>query len=206
MPRMKKEDQFYTMLKDLAQTLSDAADEYVTIFEDYPASESHIPQMKVYENQCDQKVSHILKELYSSFITPFEREDISALAFAMDDIIDNMNAAAMLFDLLSMSDMCKEAPQMARLTKLAVDEVKTMIDHLPNYKTDRLVMEMSIAIGSVEDEGDVIYQNAMRRLFTDEEAGRYTLAWVRMFEIMEKCMDACDHTAGVVRSVVMKSA
>lgn len=206
MPRIKKEDQFYTMLKDLVATISEAADEYVAIFESLPESASRIPQMKVYEHSCDQKVSRILKELYSSFITPFEREDISDLAFAMDDIIDNMNAVCERFDLFNIADMRKEAPQMARLAKRAVEEVKTMIDHLPHYKTDPLVMEMSIAIGNVEDEGDVVYRNALRRLFNDEEAGRYTLAWLRMFELMEKCMDACDHTAGVVRSAVMKSA
>ena len=61
-------------------------------------------------------------------------------------------------------------------------------------------------ISDIEDEGDVVYNGGVRRLFHDEENGRTTVTWLRLFDRMESCIDACDHTAKVVRTVVMKSA
>ena len=103
MPRAKKEDIFYTLLKDFAARIEDAAVEYVKVITDFPETTSEIPQMKVYENKCDEKVKHIMEELYSSFVTPIERSDINDLALAMDDIVDYMNAIASGLDLFNVN-------------------------------------------------------------------------------------------------------
>ena len=82
-----------------------------------------------------------------------------------------------------------------------------MINHLPNYKHDEEVMRRAIAIGHVEDGGDAIYENALRILFREDETrGKESLAWLRIFDRMEHCLDSCDKAAGVVRNVVMKSS
>ena len=67
MPRIKKEDEFYTMLKEFAALIVDAADEYNTIICDFPESMSSIPQMKVYESKADERVKAIMAKLYTSF-------------------------------------------------------------------------------------------------------------------------------------------
>ena len=160
MARMKKEDAFYTMLKQLVATIEDAAVEYERVIAGYPETISSTPQIKVYETECDEQVKKIMEELYKAFITPFDREDISELALALDDIVDGMNGVVRRFDMGS----------------------------------------------AIEDEGDTVYENALRRLFLDEENGRTTTAWLRLFDRMESVFDACDHVACIVRSVVMKSA
>ncbi len=206
MTRIKKEDHFYTMLRDLASKIVEAADEYKDIICEFPESIARIPQMKVYETECDEKVKRIMENLYTSFITPFEREDISDLALALDDIVDMMNGVVVRLDLFNISDTREEAPQLAELTVRCVGEVYYMIDRLPNFKSDRTVMDKAIMISSIEDEGDIVYSTALRRLFRDEENGRTSVTWLRLFDRMELCLDACDKSAGVVRSVVMKSA
>ena len=208
MPRIKKEDEFYTMLKELASLITDAAEEYNGIVCDFPGSMSRIPQMKVYESNADERVKAIMAKLYTSFITPIDREDISTLALAMDDVVDSMYGVAVRLDLFNMSDLRLEARQIFELTVHAVNEMKNMIDHLPDYKKDRVVLEKAIEIGSVEDEGDTVYQQALRRLFSDDEdaSGKYAVTWLRIFDRMELCLDACDRVAGIVRDIIMKDA
>ena len=206
MARAKKEDIFYTLFKDLSAKLVEACDHYVEVMEGYPQTFSGIPELKVYESECDNKVQRIMRELYDSFITPFDRQDISDLALSMDDIMDYMNGAALCLDLFNVQEMRGEAVQMARLTRRCVGEVNQMINHLPNYKSEPEVMEHATMISDIEDEGDVVYNGGGRRLFHDEENGRTTVTWLRLFDRMESCIDACDHTAQVVRTVVMKSA
>ena len=145
MPRIKKEDEFYTMLKELASLITDAAEEYNGIVCDFPGSMSRIPQMKVYESNADERVKAVMAKLYTSFITPIDREDISTLALAMDDVVDSMYGVAVRLDLFNMSDLRLEARQISELTVHAVNEMKNMIDHLPDYKKDRVVLEKAIA-------------------------------------------------------------
>lgn len=206
MARAKKEDVFYTLLKDLAAKIVETSDEYLQLIEGYPETFSDIPSLKISESECDAKVKRIMEQLYSSFITPFDRQDISELALAMDDIVDYMNSVALRLDLFNIHEMRDEGVQMAKLTRRCVYEVQVMIEHLPNYKTDPELMQHANMVSTIEDEGDVIYNSGMRRLFHDEENGRVSAAWMRLFDRMESCLDACDHAAKVVRTVVMKSA
>ena len=91
MARIMKEDIFYTLLKEFSDELLEAAELYRDIVCGYPDTFSFIPQMKVMETECDERVKTIMGKLYTSFITPFEREDISDLTLALDDVIDCMN-------------------------------------------------------------------------------------------------------------------
>lgn len=207
MPRVKKEDIYYTLLKQLAAVLVDAGEEYVTIMSGYPETFTRLPRMKMLETRADETVREIMTRLYTSFITPFDREDIGELALAMDDVVDHMEAATIRLDLFNVRDMRPEAVELAELTLKAVEEMQEMIDHLPNYKRDEMLMKKAIAVGQVEDGGDEVYENALRVLFREDETrGKESLAWLRLFDRMEHVLDACDHAAGVVRNVVLKSA
>ncbi|MGI6755052.1 MAG: DUF47 domain-containing protein [Atopobiaceae bacterium] len=206
----KKEDHFYTLFRDFAKEIVSVAADYEELVSGYPASATLIPVMRVHEDRCDEHVRKIMKELYSSFITPFDRNDISDLALKLDDIVDYMEGSSLRLDLFNMHGMRDEGKQMARLTREAVNELYVMIDHLPNYKTDSVVMEKAISVGHIEDAGDQVYESALHELFHEEDIEEYrrghVVGWLRVFDRMEMCLDACDAAAGVVRSVVMKSA
>lgn len=206
MPRLKKEDEFYTLLKELSASTVSAAEDYAVLFHEYPDSASQIPQMKVHEVGCDQVVRKIMEKLYTSFITPFDREDISNLALAIDDIADCMEGVAVRLDLFNIQSMRHEADELASLTLTAVRTVQEMIEHLPDYQNDPVVMEKAELLSSIEDEGDTLYQNGLRRLFHEDNGGKQSLVWLRIFDRMEATLDSCDHVAAIVRSVVMKSA
>lgn len=202
----KKEDVFYTLLKRIAEEIEEASKEYVEIVRDFPDSMARIPRMKVHETTTDELVKEVHEHLYTSFITPFDREDISDLALRMDDIIDGMDTVTTRLDLYNMSDMRPEAIEMAELTVKAVYELRQVIERLPNYKHDEQLMHHAIAVSRTEDGGDRVYQNALRRLFAEEDAGKVIVTWMRILDNMELCLNACDWAAGVVRTVVMKSA
>ena len=207
MPRVKKEDIYYTLLKQLAGVLVAAGDEYVEIIREYPETYARIPRMKMLETQADDCVRDIMTRLYTSFITPFDREDIGELALAMDDVVDNMESVVLRLDLFNIQAIRPESIELANLTSLAVREMQDMIEHLPDYKRDEMVMKKAIAVGHIEDGGDEVYENALRGLFREEETGgKESLAWLRLYDRMEHCLDACDHAAGVVRNVVLKSS
>ena len=69
-------------------------------------------------------------------------------------------------------------------------------------------MQIAISMGHIEDEGDSVYENGVRKLFQEEKESRpgHIVGWLRIFDRMEECLDSIDAVAGVVRSIVMKSA
>ena len=144
-----KEDVFYTMFREFGDKIVETAEEYAVIMEGYPETAARIPQMKVYERECDEKVQHIMKELYASFVTPFEREDISDLALRLDDIVDGMNSVAERLDLFNVDDTRKEAMQLAELTLRACKTVQEMLSILSDYKKDPTVMNCVPKLGRI---------------------------------------------------------
>ena len=128
------------------------------------------------------------------------------MALRMDDVVDSMEVVTARLDLFGMDHMRPEAIEMAELTHKAVIELQEVIERLPRYKRDEQLMHHAIAVSRIEDGADRVYQNALRRLFAEEKGGKEVVIWLRIFDQMERCLNACDHAAGVVRSVVMKSA
>ena len=203
---LKKEDQFFTLIKNYAQIAVDAAEEFVQIFNGYPDTASRIPQLKVYESAGDDVCKTIMDKLYTSFITPIDREDIASLALAIDDVLDEMHDVAIRLDLFNAQGMRVEAKQMAELTRTAVVEMRDMLDRLPNYKDDPTVRDKARMVSNIEDEGDAVYESALYRLFHEKASGRESLVWLRIFDRMEQTLNAVNHVATIVRSVVIKSA
>jgi len=205
-----REDPFYQLFRDLVQEIAQTCDDYVKLVDGYPQTIDMIPGMKLHESRGDAQVRKIMKELYTSFITPFDRDDISSLALRMDDVIDCMEAASVGLDLFNMSASRVEARQLTRLTHAAVDDLCIMIDHLPDYKKDPLVRERAIAVGEIEDQANDVYEQGLRLLYHDDTLDDmrrgHIVGWMRVFDRMMEAIAACDAAAGVVRSVIMKSA
>lgn len=206
----KKEDIFYTLLKEFGVEIQKTAEDYVELLKGYPDTANLIPLMRVHEDRCDECVKKIMEQLLDSFITPFDRDDISELATKLDDVVDSMTGVAVSMELFNTSGTRIEATQMAELTRAAVGEIKIMLDHLPDYKTDRLVLTKAISVGHIENEGDTVYEAALSRLFHEEDLDEFrrghVVSWMRIFDSMEACLNSCDGAARVVRDVVMKSA
>ena len=136
MARAKKEDPFYTLFRNFSQEILVASEDYVKFVEGYPGTITMIPGMKLHESRADAHVRKIMRELYTSFITPFDRDDISDLALKMDDIVDYMEGVCTGLDLFNMSSTRIEAREMAELTHQAIVELNLMFDRLADYKKE----------------------------------------------------------------------
>lgn len=207
MSRVKrKEDVFYGLFREYGEKLVTAGEVYQRIFREYPTSRALIPSMKEYENICDEQARRIFMELSSSFITPFDRDDISALTKRLDDIVDYMEAAASRLELFAVEDMRPEAVQLADVTVKAIGQVNVVLDNLSGFKKNNLVMETALAVDMTEDEGDAVYKNALADLFRGDVATLDIMKWSRVFDRMELALNACEHACDIVQGVVMKNA
>ena len=101
----QREDVFYRLFKEFSTKILEAGETYSKLVHDYPDSAYQISLLKDYEVAGDNCVRSIFTELNTSFITPFDREDIAAIAREMDEVIDNMEGVSARFATVSTRKM-----------------------------------------------------------------------------------------------------
>ena len=207
MSRVKrKEDVFYGLFREYGQKLEKVGEVYLRIFKVYPETRAMVSSMKEYENICDDQARRIFMELSSSFITPFDRDDISALTKRLDDIVDYMEAAASRLDLFAIEDMRPEGVQLAEITVTAISQVSKVLDNLSGFKRNNIAMETALAVDVTEDEGDAVYKNALADPFHGDVPTLEIMKWSRVFDRMELALNACEHACDIVQGIIMKNA
>lgn len=203
----KKEDQFYEMFQELSARIVVAADCYCDIISTYPEKADRVPEMKRYETECDRMLADIFRHLSESFITPFDREDISALIRTMDDVVDGMENVARRYELFHVNMNPPEAAEMARLAQDACHHMDTLFQHFHDFRRDPVVMEEAGKIHDIEDEGDHVFHGALARLFDEPDvSATHLLKWNTLFNKQEDILDSCKDVATLVGNVVLKNA
>src|SRR5204863_7849556 len=61
-----------------------------------PIDDSKVDEIKDAEHRCDALAHDAIQRLHRTFVTPFDREDLYALASALDNVMDAIDHAAAL--------------------------------------------------------------------------------------------------------------
>lgn len=204
--RKTAEVNFYNLFIEFMSKILSAGlafEELVRIYDDVP---NRIGDLKVMETECDMQTHKILKQLNDSKNTPFEREDIHALAKEMDEIVDNIEEAASRFSMFGITEMRPEAVGMASLILKAIEELEILFLHLREANKNSKVMDQIIEINRIENEGDVLHRSTLSRLFQEEKNPIELIKWKHLYEEMEEALDACESVANMVEGILMKAA
>ncbi|MDO4834666.1 MAG: DUF47 family protein [Bacillota bacterium] len=202
----KKEDVFFTMFRDFADTLDKMGSDFGKIINDYNNVERAIADLKITETECDEKSHKILEILNESFITPFDREDIFTIANQLDDLADYIEDTASKFQIYDVDSLKDDAVEMGNLIDDATTQVKALFDTLPDSKKTNDAIKAIIEINRLENLGDAVFRRALGKLFRCCDEPIEVIKWKDLYETMEETLDACEHLADTVRGVVVKNA
>ena len=204
--RQKKEDVFFTMFKGYSKTLLEMGHKFDEFIDTYPGSESATVEMKNYESLCDTKKHEIITELNDSFVTPFDREDIYAIAGQLDDIADYIEDIVSKFGIYDVSQMRDDAKTLSKILVKLTEQVDMLFQALPESKKTSEVRDAIIRINDLEDQGDVIYRNALSYLFKNEKDAVEIIKWNEMYEMIENAIDSAEHLADTIEGILTKNA
>lgn len=155
------------------------------------------------EQKGDEITREILQRLDTSFVTPFDREDIHALAEELDDIVDDMQAVASRLEVLSVKTTIAELSEQGQLIIRLGDECVSLVAGLHSMKGLSPHLD---AIDKLESEGDRIYHRALGHLFSGEFEALDVLRWKDLVEAMEAAINTFEDISDVVESIVLKHA
>ena len=159
------------------------------------------------EHRGDQINHTIYNTIATDFITPIERDDLLAIAQCLDEVTDSIEEVMLAFYMYDVRFMPEDAKEFARIIRKGCEALVAGMKEFKNYKKKVDLRSHLIAVNDAEEEGDRLFLDAMRRLYTEEaDNPMRVLVWSRLYNTMEKCCDACEHVADVVATALLKNS
>ena len=204
-----KETKFFPLFKQMSEVVDTASDLLI----DCTKSESHAHHIEYYKKIKDKerqgdKLSHkIFDELNSTFITPFDREDIHNLGMFLDDVIDGINSSAKRIALYKPKALPEEATDLAKLIKECAVVLDKIMDELEYLKTNtRNIKSYCKQLHDIENKADDVYENFVIKLFEDEKDSIELFKLKEILYEMEKTTDMAEHVGKIIRTIIIKYA
>ncbi|MGE9808618.1 DUF47 domain-containing protein [Janibacter sp. G1551] len=196
---------FYDLFTELAQFGVERARELsellVVTAEERTATADRLRQI---EHRADEATHELMTKVNSAFITPFDREDIHALASDLDDCVDHIEAAADLITLYGVTeyptgikDQVEAISRMAEVTAQAMPRLRSMKD-LDSYW---------IEVNRLENHADRTYRRLLADLFADENANAIRVMKLKeVIDELEAAADAFEQVANTVEGIAVKES
>jgi len=160
-------------------------------------------EIKEVEHKCDFLTHEIIQRLHRTFVTPIDREDIHALARSLDDVMDAIDASAALIRVYRIESVRFGARELAYIISASAEQVRSAMMALE--KRDG-VAQCAVEINRLENEADRAHQQAVERLFVDEQNPMAVIKWKEILDFLEDATDRCEDVANVLEGVVVKHA
>jgi hypothetical protein len=164
-------------------------------------------RIKEVEHEADVITHHTVEMLHKTFITPFDRNDIHRLISRMDDILDDVEAAAERLWLYEVTEATPEAKDLARILRLSTEQLQVAVNGMRDLKKKAdSILKSCVEINRLENEGDAILRQALAQLFKVQKDPLLVIKWKEIYENIELATDRCEDVANVIEGVVLENA
>jgi predicted phosphate transport protein (TIGR00153 family) len=160
-------------------------------------------KMREAEHAADESTHEIMRKVNSSFITPFDREDIYALASTLDDCMDLMEAAVDLIVLYRIDDL---PPGVSGQVEVLARMAELTVEAMPRLRSMRDLSEYWIEINRLENQADQLYRRLLAELFNGDLKATAIMKLKEVVDELEAAADAFEKVAHMVESIAVKES
>jgi uncharacterized protein len=172
-------------------------------FQEWPSGAVTQEVVKELEHEGDRIVSELLRSVESQFVTPYDRQDIVTLAFAVDEVPDKIESASELLGLYAVEAPTRQSLELCALLVRATRELAILLARLKGLHGSA---EEIRTIKEIEDEADDVARAARGGLFKDDRIDPVlVIRWKGIYEALEDAVDACDTAAVRVGNMLVKN-
>jgi uncharacterized protein len=204
-----KEPKFFPILQEMADVMIAASELMIecVMKGDHESATEYYFKIKEQEHKGDELSNKIFDELNSTFITPFDREDIHMLSNRLDDVTDFICGCAKKIMLYNPEEMPGAAESMARFINDGAKTIRKAVEELDVLKKDpKQIAIYCRELHDIENKADDVYDHFINDLFQSE---RRTIEIVKLKEIMgelEKATDAAESVGKIIKTIIVKYA
>lgn len=163
-------------------------------------------EIDVLEGKADDITHSTLAQLHTSFITPFDRDEIHQLINGMDDILDIIQDVAESMSLYDIHRVSPDAKLMAGVTEKCCGSVQSVVKLLHSMDNAPAILKFCHEINDLESEADRMLRAAMSKLFREEPDVRQVIKLKEIYELLESVTDRCKDVAGTIEAIVLENS
>ena len=199
-----KDTSFYALFARSAEHLVEGSKELTRLLGvEHSEREAAAARMRDIEHAADESTHAIMRKVNTSFITPFDREDIYGLASNLDDCMDLMEAAADLIVLYRIGDL---PDGIAAQVEVLVRMAELTAEAMPRLRSMHDLEEYWIEINRLENQADQIYRRLVAELFNDGQDAIAVLKLKEVIDELEAAADAFETVAHTVEGIAVKES
>ena len=199
-----KDTSFYVLFAKAADNLVAGAALLTELLGADSADRAAIAErMRDAEHAGDELTHQIYQQLNSSFITPFDREDIYELASRLDDVMDFMEAAVDLTVLYQVEALPAGVADQVDVLVRAAD---LTAEAMPRLRTMKNLRDYWIEVNRLENQADQVYRKLLAHLFSGEYDAITVMKLREIVESLEGAADGLEHVANTVETIVVKES
>ena len=206
---MPREGRFFNLFDSHAKLIVDGALALADVLRHYDNEkdrETGIKTIEDAEHGADRITHETVQLLHTTFVTPFDRDDIHRLISRMDDVLDLMQDTAESLVLYDIQKVTPEATQLAELLLRCAERVQSAVGFLASMAEAPVILKICQEIDRLESEADKVMRSAISRLFREESDVRQVIKLKAVYEALESATDKCQDVANVIESVVLENA
>lgn len=200
---LPRDEKFYDMFTELAKRLTASATILKEMFQDPTHLDAKVTAIKGLEHEADNLTHDIIDRIDRTFVTPFDREDIHALASELDDVIDLIDGTARRAQIFRVQKARPAAVVLAEVLARAGCAVEEGVREMKNAKQ---IFAISEKLKVLEEEGDAVYHDAMGKLFAEGGDALEVIKWKDLYDKLEDALDQCEDVGNVLQSIALKNA
>ncbi|MEY4703334.1 MAG: hypothetical protein RIR96_1231, partial [Bacteroidota bacterium] len=190
---LPKDKVFHHLFEQVSSVLVNMGERLVDVVNepDFEKRDLLIKELEDMEHQNDDYTHQVFTELGRNFITPFDREDIHALGAALDDIADYIYASAKKINFYHVDPNDEGIKGMAVIIASGCKHVHNAVIELRDMKNIRKITEALVAINSLENQADHVFDTSIEQLFAKENDAKEVIKKREIYQVMEIVTDKC---------------
>jgi uncharacterized protein len=194
---------YFELFEEAGQNVMLAAQLLEELLSEFPDKRNLAQDIRDCEHEGDRITHEILDRLNHTFVTPIDREDILALASALDDIADYIEEVADYLGLYKIEAPMDQAIKLSQVLHKAATQVAEAMPQLRGFND---ISAHTVEINRLENEGDRITREAIASLFDGGIDPMVVIRWKDLFERLEDAIDATEHVANILAGIVIKNS
>jgi uncharacterized protein len=196
-----KEREFFDLFEEAGANIVRASGLLQRLLHEWPDHGELAREVLDCEHEGDRITHDIIQRLNQTFVTPIDREDIYALASALDDIVDYIEEVS---DFLGVYRIEATMDKAIELGDILHEAARTLAGAIPRLRTFKDIHHYTVEVNRLENDGDRVLREALAALFERGIDPMLVIRWKDVFERLEDAIDSTERAANILEGIVIK--
>jgi predicted phosphate transport protein (TIGR00153 family) len=197
-----RDNLFYDLFAQVASRMSGSAALLNELFRDPAKLNENVASIKMLEHEADNLTHDTIDRINRTFVTPFDREDIHALAGHLDEVVDLIDGCARRASIFHLKESREHGVSMSEVLLRAT---RTIEETVRAMKDPKVVTAGNRQLKLLEEEGDAVYHEAVEQLFSSTTDAIEVMKWKELYDKLEDAIDQCEDVGNTLQSIALKN-